>query len=110
MSCPYNIQGIVMMNNRGIAIFISLMLLFLLSLLAAAVLLTAYNYTQITDSQIKRLKAIALAESGINYAYWQLRIDSDYSGSTVSIGSDNVVITVTGPVSGRYTIKSKVTY
>ena len=103
-------QGIFVMNNKGMAIFISLMLLFLLSLGAIAVLLTAYNYARVTDGLIKRLKALSLAEAGINYTYWQLRTDPDYTGSTLTIGSDNVEITVTGPVSGRYTIKSKVTY
>ena len=104
-------------NNKGVAIFITLMLLFLLSLASIAVLLTAYNYNYICEKQIKRIKAIALAEAGINYAYWQLRVDLDAiitpPGPTITnigIGGTTVEITVTGPVSGRYTISSKAQY
>ena len=106
-------------SNKGVAIFITLMLLFLLSLLAAAVLLTAYNYNNICEGQIRRLKAIASAESGINYAYYQLRTDAsafvasydENNPCPVSINSGITVgVWATGPVSGRYTIKSKATY
>ena len=104
-------------NNKGIAIFITLVLLFLLSLVAIAVLLTAYNYSSICEGQIKRLKAITSAEAGISYAYWKLRVDPSSiitspgpTTTTIGISGTNVDITVTGPVSGRYTISSKVTY
>ena len=72
-------------NNKGIAIFISLMLLFLLSALAIAVLSTVYNYSNISEGQIKRLKAMTSAEAGINYAYWYLRNDTSYSLSLIHI-------------------------
>ncbi len=108
-------------NNNGIAIFITLMLLFLLSLIVAAVLLTAYNYNNISEGQIRRLKALVSAESGINYAYWQLRTDlanftadhnTEATADTVIPGSNGMTVKVwvTGPVSGRYTVRSKVTY
>jgi hypothetical protein len=115
-------------NNKGVAIFITLMLLFLLSLLAIAVLLTSYNYSNICEGQIKRLKAITSAEAGINYVYYQLRTNADdfiadyYDKDhtyTILLDRDNNVplnsgITVevwaTGPVLGRYTVKSKATY
>ena len=51
--------------NKGIAIFIALMLLFLLSLAAIAVLLTAYNYNNVCEGQTRRLKAMSSAESAI---------------------------------------------
>jgi Tfp pilus assembly protein PilX len=106
-------------NDKGIAIFITLMLLFLLSLAAIAVLLTTYNYNNICEGQIKRTKAINLAESGINYAYWKLRTDPTSiitspgpTDTTISISGTNVVITVTvdpNP-SGQYIINSRVDY
>ena len=108
-----------MANNKGVAIFITLMFLFLISLLAIAVLLTAYNYSNICEGQIRRLKAITSAEAGINYAYYQLRTDAsafvaDYDEASPCPISLNSGITVgvwaTGPVSGRYTIKSKAAY
>lgn len=101
-------------GNKGIALFITIALLFLLSLGAIVVLLTAYNYANISENQIKRLKALSAAEAGINYAYWKLRKDPVYTGSTITVGSGidsvSVVITITGPVSGVYTIKSSVVY
>lgn len=106
-------------NDKGIAIFVTLMLLFLLSLAAIAVLLTAYNYNNICEAQIKRVKAINLAESGINYAYWKLRTDPASiitlpgpTDTTIGISGTNVVITITvdpNP-SGQYIISSRVDY
>ena len=60
-------------NNKGVAIFITIALLFLLSVAAIGVLLTAYNYNNICEGQIRRMKAITSAEAGVNYAYYQLR-------------------------------------
>nr|MBU1328152.1 hypothetical protein [Candidatus Omnitrophota bacterium] len=106
-------------NDKGIAIFLTLMLLFLLSLITITVLLTAYNYNSICESQTRRLKAMVSAESGINYAYYQLRTDasafvaaySEVSPCAISLNSGVTVgVWATGPVSGIYTIKSKATY
>ena len=108
-------------NNKGIAIFITLMLLFLLSLAAIAVLLTAYNYNNVCEGGIRRLKAITSAEAGVHYAYYQLRTDaatfagdhgSEATADTIVLASNGntVKVWVTGPASGIYTIKSKVTY
>jgi len=109
-------------NNKGIALFISLSLLFLLSIGAIVVLLTAYNYANITENQIKRLKAITLAEAGINYAYWQLRTNEAAFAAeaappdgTEPIYIDSadppvVIIVSGGPLPSRYTIQAKVEY
>jgi Tfp pilus assembly protein PilX len=106
-------------NNKGIAIFISLALLFMLSAAVIAVLLTAYNYNSICEGQIKRIKAINSAEAGINYAYYQLRTNpsafvaaySEISPYSISLNNGIVVgVWATGPVSGRYTIGSKAVY
>jgi len=116
-------------HNKGIAIFITLMLLFLLSLVAIAVLLTAYNYSSICEGQIKRLKTITSAEAGINYVYHQLRTNeaafvSAYKGpvppgtaytfpSPVINGITSLEVWVEDldpPIAGKYIIKSKATY
>jgi len=99
------------LRNRGIALFISIGLLFLLSVGIIVVLLTAYNYTLITERQIKRIRALTLAEAGINYAYWQLRVNPGYTGSTITPDESgyDVVIVVT-PDAGRNKIRSTVTY
>jgi Tfp pilus assembly protein PilX len=116
-------------NNKGIAIFITLSLLLLLSLLVIAVLLTAYNYNKICEGQIKRLKAITSVEAGVNYAYYQLRANeaafvSDHKvppGTAYTFPiSDPVVNGLTKievwvedlnpPIAGKYIVKSKATY
>lgn len=115
-----------MSNNKGIAIFISLMLLFLLSLGVIAVLLAGYNYTRVTDGQIKRLKAIASAEAGLHYAYYQLRNNTITNFYPNKLGEANADTSLSGmnglteikvwvedldpPVSGKYIIKSKTSY
>lgn len=108
-------------SNKGVAIFIALMLLFILSLLVVAILLTTYNYNNICEGQIRRLKAIASAEAGINYAYYQLRSDastfvadhgSEATADTIAPGNNGITVKVwaTGPVSNRYTVVSKAEY
>ena len=98
-------------HNKGVALFMTLMLLFLLSLIVAAILITTYNYNNICEEQAKRTKAMTLAEAGIHYAFWQLRTNPAFATDTnLDINGTNVVIKITGPVLGRYTISSKVTY
>ncbi len=71
-------------NKRGIALFITLALLFLLSVSAIVVLLMAYNYANVTQNQMNRSKAILYAESGIHYAYWKIRINEDDAGDPMT--------------------------
>ena len=106
-------------NNKGVAIFITIALLFLLSVAAIGVLLTAYNYNNICEGQIRRMKAITSAEAGVNYVYYQLRTDAsafvaaydEANPCPISLNSGITVgVWATGPVSGRYIIKSKATY
>lgn len=108
-------------NNKGIAIFISLALLFMLSAAVIAVLLTAYNYSSICEGQIKRIKAMNSAEAGINYAYYQLRVNattfvndhnSEITADTIIPGDNGISVKVwaSGPVLGRYVISSKAVY
>jgi len=109
-------------TNKGIALFVALALLFLLSATVITVLLTAYNHTNATENLSRRMRAVMLAESGLNYARWQLRNDSSYSGDVFSAGSGvlsdlpagsgwNMTITVDDyPASGGKRIRSKVDY
>jgi len=113
-------------NDKGMAIFITLALLFLLSLLAISVLMTAYNYNSICEGQIKRLKAITSAEAGINYVYYQLRNNAttnfypnhkDIGNADISLSGMNGLAKTEvwvedqdPPIAGTYIIKSKVTY
>ena len=101
-------------NNRGIAVFTALMFLFLISLIAIAVLLAAYNYNNICEGQVRRIKALTSAEAGINYAFWYLRDNPGYGGGILSLTLNGTPVTITisapDPVSGRYTISSKGEY
>ncbi|MBU0759995.1 MAG: hypothetical protein KKC66_02310 [Candidatus Omnitrophica bacterium] len=102
--------------KRGVALFVALALLFLLSVCTAVVLLTTYNYANISENQIKRLRAMKISEAGINYAYWMIREGSLSYPCTltppISLPADwsiSVDITENG-ATGTKTIRSKVTY
>ncbi len=113
-------------NNKGIAIFITIMLLFLLSLITIAVLLTSYNYNNICEGQTRRLKAMTSAEAGIHYAYYQLRNNAatnfypdhkDIGNADTSLSGMNGLTDIkvwvedySPAVSGKYIIKSRATY
>lgn len=109
-------------RNKGVALFVSLALLFLLSVGSAIVLLTAYNYTNISENQIRRTMALAASEAGIHYAYWKIRIGKDDDNNSLSFPA-----ALTPPISlpsgwfiqvditedvltGRKTIRSTVNY
>ena len=72
------------MNNKGIAFFVSLALVLLLSMAAFVFLVSAYNSSNINESLARRARAITIAEAGINYAFWKIRINEDDSGSPMS--------------------------
>lgn len=74
-------------KNKGIALFMALALLFLLSVGVAVVLLTAYNHANVTENLTRRIKALMLAEAGVHYAAWQLRNDESYIGEVFEAGS-----------------------
>lgn len=67
------------MNNKGIAFFVSLALVLLLSMAAVVFLVSAYNSSNIAEGLLRRARAITVAEAGINYAFWKIRIDEDDS-------------------------------
>lgn len=109
-------------SNKGVAFFISLALLLLLSIGAATFYIIAYNYANISEGLSRGLRAITLAESGINYAYWKIRIGEDDNNNPLTFPT-----TLTPPISiptgwtiqvditedavtGRKTIRSTVNY
>lgn len=114
----------VALKNKGIALFIALALLFLLSVGVTVVLLTAYNHANVTENLTRRMKAIMLAEAGIYYATWKLKNNESYTGESFSAGSGvlsdipsgtgwSMVITVDAYSYPAYTgkrIRSKVDY
>jgi len=73
-----------MLNNKGVALFISLALLLLLSTGAIVFLLTAYNSVNINEAIARKKRAIIVAEAGINYAHWKIRINEDDDGDPMS--------------------------
>jgi len=87
-----------MVNNRGLAFFISLTLLLLLSMGITVFLLTSYNSANINEALVRRSKAITIAEAGINYAYWKIRINEDDDGDPMS-DSFPGTCTLTPPIS-----------
>jgi len=115
-------------NSKGIALFITLTLLLLLSIIVIAVLLNSYNYVSVSEKQIKRLRALSLAESGIHYAYWKIRVGQDDEGEDIDFDDGNphtlhpseglpedvaehISVEVSAPdENNRKTIRSTVTY
>ena len=106
-------------------LFVTLSILLLLSMGVVIVMLAAYNYANVTESQIRRARAIALAEAGVNYAYWKIRIGQDDAGDPISYPCAPCTLTppislptanwaiqvdINGTANGRKTIESKVTY
>jgi len=74
------------LKNKGIAFFITLALLLLLSMAVAVFLITSYNSANINEALARRTRAITLAEAGLHYAYWKIRIGKDDDGSPVDFG------------------------
>ena len=109
-------------SKKGVALFIALALMFLLSICAVVTLLTAYNYANISENQINRSRAMNISESGINYAYWKIRVKQDDAGGPITYpciltlpislpaGWSVRVDIAEDPFTGTKTISSKVTY
>ncbi len=115
-------------KSKGIALFITLTLLLLLSIVTIAVLLNSYNYVSISERQIRRLKALSLAESGIHYAYWKIRVGENDEGEAMNFDDEaddelhpsegipediDIEVVVSAPDQGqnnRRTIRSTVIY
>lgn len=117
------------LKNKGIAFFITLALLLLLSMAVAVSLITSYNSANINEALYRRQKALTVAEAGLHYAYWKIRIGEDDDGNPVDF-SDGDEHTLIPPISipsgwnievkvevkdedeatGRKTIESKVIY
>ena len=118
-------------NSRGVAFFITLALLLILSMAALVFLLTSYNSANVNEALYRRERALVVAEAGLNHALYQLREDPVYAGETFLAGSGvmldlmpdvpagsrsdwwKLTITVTPSEAddpGDYVVKSKVDY
>ena len=77
-------------RNKGIALFIALALLLLLSIGVAVFLLNTYRHVNINEAIANRARAMLIAESGIAYAYWKIRVGEDDAGSPVDFYDGNL--------------------
>jgi len=77
-------------RNKGIALFVALALLLLLSIGIAVFLLNTYRHVNINEAIANRARAMLIAESGIAYAYWKIRIGKEDSGSSVDFYDGNL--------------------
>ena len=99
-------------RNKGIAFFIALNLLILLSIGAAVFLLNTYRHVNINEAISNRTRAILIAESGIAYAYWRIRIDQDQSGGSMAganIYTFDTSIPINSSLSSAWSLVVKVT-
>ena len=109
-----------MLNNKGLAFFISLSLSLILSLSIAFFLVSSYNSANVNEALARRARAIVIAEAGINYTLYQLRVDPSYAGETFPAGIGIMTDLAPGMLAGSdwelkitvvgNEIKSKVNY
>ncbi|MFH1783200.1 MAG: hypothetical protein ABH848_06250 [Candidatus Omnitrophota bacterium] len=69
-------------NNKGVALIITLAYSLFLILLVFAVLLRAVTYSNVTENNLQRMRAITLAEAAMSYAYWYMATDQNSSRSS----------------------------
>ena len=65
-----------MNNKRGVALSISMMLIFILVLLGSAILIQALNQKSMADRAARTANAFWLADAGIQHAKYNLESDN----------------------------------
>ncbi|RKY32169.1 MAG: hypothetical protein DRP74_03165 [Candidatus Omnitrophota bacterium] len=66
-------------NKKGVAFILALFILVLVSILVVAFIDLVTSDLRITNNHLARLKAIYIADAGIEYAVSQLRVDRNWS-------------------------------
>jgi len=97
-----------MKNCKG-QVLVTVLIFMVISIIitTASIIITVLN-AKSTSSYTLGDNALSVAESGADNAILQLIRNPSYTGETLSIGSGNVIITVTG--SNPITITSEGTY
>ncbi|OGX15062.1 MAG: hypothetical protein A2166_06495 [Omnitrophica WOR_2 bacterium RBG_13_41_10] len=93
-----------MENKKGIALILAMFILVFISILAVAFLWLITSDLMITSNHLGKLKALYIAEAGIEQAVYQLRLNKNWIAnqwqSPFPVGS-NSSYTLTYPESGE---------
>ena len=99
-------------GERGVALFLSMLLLLILTVLGIALLFTATTEQSLSGNETKVSKVFYAACSGVDYATAKLSSDKNFVGGPMPVGvsshypglSRDIGVTVSRPVNVGYTI------
>ena len=99
-------------REEGFALFLSMLLLLVLTVLGIALLFTASTEQSLSGNETKVSKVFYAACSGVDYATAKLSSDKNYIGGQMPVGvsshypglSADIQVTVTRPINVGYTI------
>jgi Tfp pilus assembly protein PilX len=99
-------------REEGFALFLSMLLLLVLTVLGIALLFTASTEQSLSGNETKVSKVFYAACSGVDYATAKLSSDKNYVGGQMPVGvsshypglSADIQVTVTRPINVGYTI------
>ena len=99
-------------REEGFALFLSMLLLLVLTVLGIALLFTASTEQSLSSNETKVSKVFYAACSGVDYATAKLSSDKNYVGGQMPVGvsshypglTADIQVTVTRPINVGYTI------
>lgn len=99
-------------REEGFALFLSMLLLLILTVLGIALLFTATTEQSLSGNETKVSKVFYAACSGVDYAVAKLAVDNDYVGGVMPVGvsshypgmTADIQVTITRPINVGYSI------
>ncbi|MDQ5858867.1 MAG: PilX N-terminal domain-containing pilus assembly protein [Acidobacteriota bacterium] len=99
-------------GEKGFALFLSMLLLLILTVLGIALLFTATTEQSLSGNETKVSKVFYAACSGVDYATAKLSSDNNFVGGQMPVGvsshypglSGDIDVTVSRPINVGYTI------
>jgi Tfp pilus assembly protein PilX len=99
-------------GQQGFALFLSMLLLLILTVLGIALLFTATTEQSLSGNETKVSKVFYAACSGVDYATARLSSDKNFVGGQMPVGvsshypglSGDIAVTVSRPINVGYTI------
>lgn len=99
-------------REEGFALFLSMLLLLVLTILGIALLFTATTEQNLSGNDTKVSKVFYAACSGVDYAVAKLAVDNDYVGGVMPVGvsshypglTGDIQVTITRPINVGYSV------
>jgi hypothetical protein len=100
-------------GEEGFALFLSILLLLVLSVLGIALLFTASTENSLSGNETKVSKVFYAACSGVDYATAKLAVDRNYVGGQMPVGvsshypglTGDIQVTITRPINVGYSVR-----